>query len=53
MAVGELSRGGYLRHPWGFGGRDTVRVQQYLCHDYQKTYGEAEEGKEKGSEVGE
>ena len=36
-----IKNGGYLRHPWGFAGRDTVRVQRHLCHDCQHTYSEA------------
>ena len=35
-----IKNGGYLRYPWGFGGRDSVRVQRHLCHDCQKTYSE-------------
>ena len=35
-----IKNGGYWRHPWGFGGRDSVRVQRHVCHDCQKTYAE-------------
>ncbi len=26
------------RHPWGFWGTETVRVQRHLCHACQQTY---------------
>ncbi len=35
-----IKNGGYWRHPWGFGGRDSVRVQRHVCHDWQKMYAE-------------
>jgi transposase-like protein len=35
-----IKNGWYARHPWGFGGRDTVRVQRHLCHACHKTYAE-------------
>ena len=35
-----IKKGGYWRYPWGFGGRDSVRVQRHLCHECQKTYAE-------------
>jgi transposase-like protein len=35
-----IKNGGYHRHPWGFEGRDTVRVQRHLCRECQQTYPE-------------
>ena len=35
-----IKNGSYWRHPWGFEGRDTVRVQRHLCHSCQQTYSE-------------
>jgi len=35
-----IKNGSYWRHPWGFGGRASVRVQRHLCHACQKTYSE-------------
>lgn len=35
-----IKYGWYTRHPWGFGGRETVRVQRHLCHACQQTYAE-------------
>ena len=32
--------GGYTRHPWGFDGRATLRVQRHQCHACHKTYAE-------------
>lgn len=36
-----IKHGGYWRQPWGFEGRDRVRVQRHLCHQCQHTYSEA------------
>jgi transposase-like protein len=36
-----IKYGAYTRHPWGFEGRDTVRVQRHLCHACHQTYGES------------
>jgi transposase-like protein len=33
-----IKNGSYMRHPWGFGGRDTIRVQRHLCHACHQTY---------------
>ena len=35
-----IKNGGYVRHPWGLGGREEVRVQRHLCHECGKTYAE-------------
>jgi transposase-like protein len=35
-----IKNGSYTRHPWGFEGRETVRVQRHLCRDCQRTYAE-------------
>ena len=35
-----IKYGSYLRHPWGFGGRETVRVQRHLCQACHQTYAE-------------
>ena len=35
-----IKNGSYTRHPWGLEGRETVRVQRYLCRDCHRTYAE-------------
>ena len=35
-----IKNGGYLRHPWFFAGRQTVRVQRHLCHACHSSYSE-------------
>ena len=35
-----IKYGSYTRHPWGFEGRETVRVQRHRCHTCQQTYAE-------------
>jgi transposase-like protein len=35
-----IKNGGYLRHPWLFAGRQTVRVQRHLCHACHSSYSE-------------
>ena len=35
-----IKNGSYTRHPWGFEGWETVRVQRHLCCDCQRTYSE-------------
>ena len=35
-----IKNGSYRRHPWGFAGRDTVRMQRHLCRSCRKTYAE-------------
>lgn len=36
-----IKNGSYTRHPWGFEGRATVRVQRHLCHTCGKSYSES------------
>ncbi len=35
-----IKNGSYTRHPWGFEGRETVRVQRHLCRECEHTYAE-------------
>ena len=35
-----IRNGSYTRHPWGFEGREGVRVQRHLCRDCHRTYSE-------------
>lgn len=35
-----IKNGSYTRHPWGFAGRDVLRVQRHLCHSCRRTYAE-------------
>jgi transposase-like protein len=35
-----INNGSYTRHPWGFEGRERVRVQRHLCRQCQRTYAE-------------
>lgn len=35
-----IKNGSYTRHPWGFEGRDSVRIQRHLCRSCGKTYAE-------------
>jgi len=35
-----IKNGGYWRHPWGFEGRDCIRVQRHLCLACHHTYTE-------------
>ena len=35
-----IKNGSYTRHPWGFEGRESVRIQRHLCRSCRKTYAE-------------
>jgi len=35
-----IQNGSYVRQPWFFEGRRTVRVQRHLCHNCRKSYSE-------------
>lgn len=44
-----IKNGGYWRHPWGFGGRERIRIQRHLCHACDKTYAETSPVLKRGS----
>ncbi len=44
-----IKNGGYARHPWGFEGRECIRVQRHLCHACHHTYAETSPWLARGS----
>lgn len=44
-----IKNGGYWRHPWGFEGRERVRIQRHQCHACDKTYSETSPLLKRGS----